>query len=186
MKISIFALLFLIFSLQVSAQTPTNLQRFESLTNDASKYIATNFFSGDRIPSVSLSLPGDYKVLYSAFLRNLTENGITVTPDNSTIITLKIAAVTYSSPFTKGFLGDYYTERTQVISGDMGTSETKFRFETVDTVKLAEVKDLENRGLPFTMSDIPKEPFWGSLTNVAIAAGATVLAVVLFFTVRSN
>ena len=101
-------------------------------------------------------------------------------------IYLKTAAVTYSSPFTQSFLGDYYTERTAVISGDMGSSESKFRFESIDTVRLSEVKDLENKGLPFTMSDIPREPFWGSLTNVVIAAGATVLAVILFFTVRTN
>jgi hypothetical protein len=73
-----------------------------------------------------------------------------------------------------------------LISGDMGTSETKFRFETTDTVKLSDVDFLENKGLPFTMSQIPGEPFWGSLTSVAIAAGATLLAVILFFTVRTN
>ncbi|MBK8661578.1 MAG: hypothetical protein IPN18_07105 [Ignavibacteriales bacterium] len=67
----------------------------------------------------------------------------------------------------------------------MGTSETKFRFETTDTVKLSDVDFLENKGLPFTMSD-SGEPFWGSLTSVAIAAGATLLAVILFFTVRTN
>ena len=106
------------------------------MTGDASRFIAQNFFQGDRIPSVSLFLPGDYKVLNSAFKRNLTDNGVTVADENTAAtITLKVAAVTYGSPFTQNFLGDYYTGRTFVISGDMGTSETKFRFETTDTVK---------------------------------------------------
>ena len=179
--------IFIVFGLQVSGQSPSNLQVFESMTGDASRFIAQNFFQGDRIPSVSLFLPGDYKVLNSAFKRNLTDNGVTVSDENTTAtITLKVAAVTYSSPFTQNFLGDYYTGRTFIISGDMGTSETKFRFETTDTVKLSDVDFLENKGLPFTMSQIPGEPFWGSLTSVAIAAGATLLAVILFFTVRTN
>jgi len=187
MKKSIFVVFSLLFVTQINGQTPVNLHLFESLTGVASTFISTNFFQGDRIPSVSLELPGDYKVLSAAFRKNLTDNGITLVSENAAaVITLKNAAVTYSAPFTKNFLGDYFTERTAFISGDMGSSETKFRFEAVDTVKLSDVKELENRGLPFTMSDIPKEPFWGSITNIAIAAGATVLAVVLFFTVRTN
>lgn len=187
MKKYFFSIITVLFVTQISGQSPTNLHIFEALTGDASKFIATSFFKGDRIPAVSLELPGDYKVLSAAFRKNLSDNGITVTSENpAATITLKNAAVTYSSPFTQSFLGDYYTERTGILSGDMGSSETKFRFEIVDTVKLSDVKELENRGLPFTMSDIPKEPFWGSLTNIAIAASATVLAVVLFFTVRTN
>ncbi len=179
-------LLFIAFScFKVSGQAPTNLRVYESLTAEASKFIASNFFSGDRIPTVRPELLGDYKVLYPAFSKNLTDNGLTLS-DEGAAIYLKTAAVTYSSPFTKSFLGDYHIERTAVISGDMGSSETRFRFESIDTVKLSELPDLENKGFPFTMSDIPKEPFWGSLTNVAIAAGATVLAVILFFTVRTN
>jgi uncharacterized protein (DUF1919 family) len=74
------------------------------MTGDASRFIAQNFFQGDRIPSVSLFLPGDYKVLNSAFKRNLTDNGVTVSDENTTAtITLKVAAVTYSSPFHTKF-----------------------------------------------------------------------------------
>lgn len=187
MKKSIFAVVLLFLVTQISGQTPTNLHVFEGLTGVASTFISANYFPGDRIPSASLELPGDYKVLSASFRKNLTDNGIMLVSGNAAaVITLKNAAVTYSPPFTKNFLGDYFTERTAFISGDMGSSETKFRFETVDTIKLSEVKELENRGLPFTMSDIPKEPFWGSFTNIAIAAGATVLAVILFFTVRTN
>lgn len=187
MKNTFLAAILLFSFIEVSGQSPTNLRVYEDLTKDVSKFISTNFFTGDRIPAVRLELPGDYKVLYPAFSNNLTDNGLTPVNDGSGVpVYLKNAAVTYSSPFTRSFLGDYYTERTAVISGDLGTSDTKFRFENIDTVKLSEVKDLENKGLPFTMSDIPKEPFWGSLTNVAIAAGATVLAVILFFTVRTN
>lgn len=183
---SIAILFFVLVSfLEVSGQSPTNLRVYESLTAEAAKFISSSFFTGDRIPNVKPELQGDYKVLYPAFSKNLTDNGLTVSDEGAPIY-LKNAAVTYSSPFTQSFLGDYYTERTAVISGDLGSSETKFRFESIDTVKLSEVSDLENKGFPFTMSDIPKEPFWGSLTNVVIAAGATVLAVILFFTVRTN
>ncbi len=179
-------LFFIIFSyFTVSGQAPTNLRVYEGLTAEAAKFISSNFFSGDRIPTVKPELQGDYKVLYPAFSKNLTDNGLTLS-DEGAAIYLKTAAVTYSSPFTKSFLGDYHIERTAVISGDMGSSDTRFRFESIDTVRLSEVPDLENKGFPFTMSVIPKEPFWGSLTNVAIAAGATVLAVILFFTVRTN
>lgn len=187
MKSKVVLAILLISFFKVSGQTPTNLRVFEGLTADASKFISSKFFTGDRIPAVKLELPGDYKVLYPSFSNNLTESGLTLTSDGTgAAIYLKNAAVTYSNPFTQSFLGDYYTERTAIISGDMGSSGTAFRFEKIDTVRLSDVRDLENKGLPFTMSDIPKEPFWGSLTNVAIAAGATVLAVILFFTVRTN
>jgi hypothetical protein len=120
------------------------------------------FFRGIASLPSPFSSPVIIKSLIRHFKRNLTDNGVTVADENTAAtITLKVAAVTYSSPFTQNFLGDYYTGRTFVISGDMGTSETKFRFETTDTVKLSDVDFLENKGLPFTMSQIPGEPFLG-------------------------
>ncbi|GAB1442407.1 hypothetical protein MASR2M39_12420 [Ignavibacteriales bacterium] len=65
MKKLFFFVIFIVFGLQVSGQSLSNLQVFESMTGDASRFIAQNFFQGDRIPSVSLFLPGDYKVLNS-------------------------------------------------------------------------------------------------------------------------
>ncbi|MBW7873711.1 MAG: hypothetical protein H3C46_09790 [Ignavibacteria bacterium] len=206
------------------SRTLSNLEVFESLTAEVAGFASDYLKENNLGKNIALELYGDYKVLHPALVNNLIEKGLSVNGSGSAVkILVKNAAVSYGSPFTKSFLGDYYSERTAELSGEIlvfnpenaspentssdGTSPgsvspdhtapentspestlnaKSFRFEVADTVKLSDISQLENRGLPFTSSEIPKEPFWGSITNIAIAAGSTILAVVLFFTVRTN
>jgi hypothetical protein len=64
--------------------------------------------------------------------------------------------------------------------------KTKFEFSAVDTVKVEDVKLLENESFPFTQSNIPAEPFMSGIAEPLIAITAAAAIIILFFSIRSK
>jgi len=62
----------------------------------------------------------------------------------------------------------------------------KFEFTKIDTVKVEDINSLENPAFPFTQASVPPEPFLSGIAEPIIAIGTAALAVVLFFTIRSE
>ncbi len=56
----------------------------------------------------------------------------------------------------------------------------------MDTVKVDDIKFLENESFPFTKGTTPSEPFLSGFAEPLIAIGTAAAVIVIFFTVRSE
>lgn len=106
---------------------------------------------------------------------------------------LDLAEVVYEEIIKEGFLEDFNVARRVNLNGSFRLTKAnsvlisnEFNLTETDTVKYSSVKSLETPNLVFTTSEIPDEPFWSSLLEPAIAIGTIIVAILLFFTVRSN
>ena len=93
--------------------------------------------------------------------------------------------------FKDGWFGSHYVQRFETIYGNylQSSSESmkkEFKITQLDTVKVEEIKNLENESFPFTKGTIPSEPFLSGFAEPIIAIGTAAAAVVLFFTIRSK
>ncbi|MFH1195193.1 MAG: hypothetical protein V1720_05745 [bacterium] len=148
--------------------------------------------------SLKITTPGDYGILKSKIISafsgknfkiNTTENAT----ENSIEYTLEEVKVSYIDMFREGFLGSFQVERETritgsfiIISSNIVEKTDNFNLSAKDTVYVDEISDLENPALPFTHSDLPEEPFMSGLLEPVVAVGSAVVAIVLFFTVRSK
>ena len=104
---------------------------------------------------------------------------------------IKDASVNYGDIYRDGFLGDYYVPRLIQVSGNFNMAGKtivthEFNYTNKDTVKVDNVKNLENPAYPFTQGKLPSEPFFSGIIEPVIAVGTAALAVILFFTIRSK
>jgi hypothetical protein len=56
----------------------------------------------------------------------------------------------------------------------------------IDTIKVDDIKNLENISFKFTTGSLPPEPFFSGLFEPVFALGTAAAAVILFFTIRSK
>ena len=67
-----------------------------------------------------------------------------------------------------------------------GSGKKDFSYSSNDTVKVDDIKNLENVSFKFTNGTLPPEPFFTGLFEPVVALGTAAAAVILFFTVRSK
>ncbi len=179
-------------------QTKTNLELFYSLidsaVNSASKQIPAN----DKNIKLNFNLGSIYSIFENRVISDFSKDGKKIVPIDSSKgndLTLNFACenavVIYGKMFRDGLFGSFHVPRTVSISGSyiFPFSDAKlhnFNFLINDTVRVDQIKTIENNSYPFTKGQIPAEPFLPSLIEPVIAIGATALAVILFFTVRSK
>lgn len=194
----IFLLIGLVPSILLHAQTKSNLQIFYDLADSAAGMVLKQIPPQENECKLNLNLGSSYLVLRDKILNRFIEGGKKViqgiTPDSSTAvvdITIDKTDVTYGEMYRKGIFGNFYVPRIVKLSGNFlvllsGTAMHDFNFSYSDSIKVDDVKSLENTSYPFTMGQLPPEPFFASLFEPVIAVGATALAVILFFTIRSK
>ncbi len=191
-------ILILITFASINAQSKDNLSIFFNLADSASnniinilpvncKEVKINFEQGSDFGVFTNQILNNFKLKnINIFLGNIDSANIPVI--NLTIINAKVS---YGSLFREGILGDYFSERTLVLSGNYsilnnGTFVKGFNYSYSDTLNYNQIKQFENISYPFTKGEIPAEPFFASLYEPVVAVGASALAIILFFTIRSK
>ena len=180
------------------SQTKTNLQIFYNLADSAANYVLKQIPSRENSCKVNLNLGSNYSVLGNKILSRFIAGGKKVNPnsidDSSSIVvdfTIDKTEVKYEDMYRKGLFGDFYVPRMIKLSGNFlvlpsGSKMHDFNYTYSDSVKVDDVRSLENTSYTFTQGQLPPEPFFSSLFEPVIAVGATALAVILFFTIRSK
>ncbi len=197
---SIFLLLFF-FSGNVylsECQSKDNLSIFYNLIDSASTDVIRNLPAGSKFIKLDLTLGTAYSVFTNKVIEDFKNKRITISNNdlhdsssNAVNITIEKADVSYKDMFRKNLLGSFYVPRYFNLSGSYSiigksTLVKKIQYVYIDTVSYDQLKNLQNISYPFTESEIPAEPFISSFWEPVVAVGATALAVILFFTIRSK
>ena len=190
--------LFLIslFQISVYSQTISNLDRFYALIDSASSLLIKDLGDAKKV-NLELNFGIDYSVFANQVRGKLLRNGVQLVGDNSedqnfvrVNFVVDNSFVGYSEPEKDGIFGDFFTERTINLSGNYfisNKSQVKdFKLTAVDTINVEDVEYVENRSYPFTLGDLPPEPFFSSLLEPIVAIGAAATVIILFFSVRSQ
>jgi hypothetical protein len=140
-----------------------------------------------------------YSVFQNSIVNNFQKLGRKIITGNDAqskpeIINYAItnASVKYDDDmFRDGFLGEFKIQRKIKFEGNYSVAGNSvkadtFNFTNIDTVAVDKVSTLENIAFPFTLGELPPEPFFPSLLEPIVAIGSAAVAVILFFTVRSK
>ena len=188
----------LFFVVNLYPQSPTNLEQFNSLTDSLTAKIIDKL-PGDQDKILLTQNLGEQYSLFSnhiktVFIKNGKEvldfplEGLNIPHVN---IVIESAGVEYTEMFRDGWFGAHYVKRHCVLYGNYLQSfstegKREFEFSIVDTVKVEDIKDLQNDSFPFTKGKIPPEPFLSGIAEPLIAIGVAAAVVILFFSVRSE
>ncbi|PIP76928.1 MAG: hypothetical protein COZ80_06820 [Ignavibacteria bacterium CG_4_8_14_3_um_filter_37_9] len=191
MKRGSFLLLFLFLSLSARGQTKTNLELFFQLADSAASGLAQNLINGKNV-QIDFVLGKDYQVFQNTLLAHFQDKDI---KDRAGKVSVRFAVtdvrIDYGEPERKSLFGPFIVKRTLHFSGNYSiisaTSEVKdFSYSLNNEFPYEGIPSVENSSFPFTQGKIPKEPFFSSLLEPAIALGSAAAAVYIFFTARSK
>ncbi len=184
-------------SVPIFCQVHDNLEIFYSLIDSSAVNIIKNLPSSSKNLSLNLNL-GEAYSLFQNYLESIFyKYGYNVDSKNSIHNEITIdyvldkAEVNYGDIFRDGLFGSYLLPRKIEISGNYSIKNNsfiykEFHYNYLDTVKVDNVKTLENNSYPFTQGNVPAEPFFSSLFEPLVAIGTAAIAVFLFFTIRSK
>jgi hypothetical protein len=174
-------------------QNKTNLEIFYSLTDSS---VAQFVFFSKPPAKIKVEMNnGDvYSIFNNQLLGNLKAKGIDpVFEKNDSIpvfsYTIEKPLTQYTHIFRDGFLGPFLVNREISLKGNYfysGSGKKEFSFIYTDTVKVDDIKNLENISFKFTNGTLPPEPFFTGIFEPVVALGTAAAAVILFFTVRSR
>lgn len=180
------------------SQVLTNLDIFYSLTDSLVNTINSEIPKSEKQISLTLNLGDQYSLFANSIKDKFIKSGKEIVEKSDTKITipnvdivLEGAGVEYGEMFRTGFFGSHYIQRYSTIFGNYlqtfsGKGMQKFEITKIDTVKVEDISSLENPTFPFTQASVPPEPFLSGVAEPIIAIGTAALAVVLFFTIRSE
>ncbi len=188
----------LFFVINIYCQSPTNLEQFYSLTDSLAEQIINELPDEQDTIDLVQNLGEQYSLfsnhIKTAFIR-LGKEVLESPPEELNIqhvnIVIEGASVEYGEMFRDGWFGAHYVQRYCALSGNYLQSfsaegKKEFEFSIVDTVKVEEIKYLQNESFPFTTGKIPPEPFLSAIAEPLIAIGTAAAVVILFFSVRSK
>jgi len=179
-------------------QTKTNLQVLYSLNDLLVNQIVENIPQKNDKIILTLNLGESYSIFSNHIKNDFIKNGkeiFTIPQEELKLpeinIVLEEAGVQYGEVDRDGWFGDYYVPRTLLIKGHyLNTASNnglqQYFITAIDTVKVEELKSLENNSFPFTKGNIPAEPFLSSVWEPIIAIGVAAAAILLLFSVRSK
>jgi len=179
-------------------QTKTNLQVLYSLNDSLVNQIVENIPQKNDKIILTLNLGESYSIFSNHIKNDFIKNGkeiFTIPQEELKLpeinIVLEEAGVQYGEVDRDGWFGDYYVPRTLLIKGHyLNTASNnglqQYFITAIDTVKVEELKSLENNSFPFTKGNIPAEPFLSSVWEPIIAIGVAAAAILLLFSVRSK
>lgn len=193
---------FLLFIISIDcnlySQSKTNLDVFYSLTDSLVDKINSEIPENYKQLSLTLNLGEQYSLFANEIKDRFIKSGKEIVPksvgkeDTPNIdILIEGAGVEYGEMFRTGFFGTHYIQRYSTIFGNYlqtfsNKGMQKFEITKVDTIKVEDISSLENPAFPFTKASVPPEPFLSGVAEPIIAIGTAALAVVLFFTIRSE
>ena len=174
-------------------QTKTNLDIFYSLA-DSSIEQFVSFSKPQTKIRVVLNNGEAYSILNNRIFSSLNIRGIQIVNDKKDTVPLfsysiEKAQTQYTQIFRDGFLGTYLVTREIKFKGNYfysGLDKKEFSLNYMDSVKVDDIKNLENISFAFTCGTLPPEPFFTGLFEPVVALGTAAAAIVLFFTVRSK
>ncbi len=195
-----FLLLIIILSntVEIKSQTKTNLDVFYSLTDSLVDQITYEVPITEKKILLTLNLGQSYSLFSSSIKDKFIKNGKEIfeqLQDKLNLphvdIVMEGAGVEYGEMFRDGWFGTHYIQRYSTIFGNYfqtfsESGKKEFEITRVDTVKVEDLKYLENESFPFTKGNIPPEPFLSGFAEPLIAIGVAAAVVVIFFTVRSE
>lgn len=188
----------IIVSSNLFCQTKTNLEVFYSLTDSLVDRIVKEIPDKENQISLTLNLGQSYPIFSNNIKDRFREKGKEILEqptDEINVphidIVLEYAAVEYGEMYKDGWFGAHYVPRQSAISGNylqsfLTEGKNDFEISVTDTVKVEDIKYLENESFSFTKGTIPAEPFISGLAEPLIAIGTAAAVVVLFFTIRSE
>ena len=175
------------------SQSKTNLEVFYSLVDLS---VAQFIYSSNPPAKIKVEMNnGDvYSIFNNRILGNLKSKGIV--PANDMRDSLLLFSYTVEKPLTQyteifrdGLFGSFFVQREISLKGNYfysGSGKKEFYFSYSDSVKVDDIKNLENISFKFTNAALPPEPFFTGLFEPVVALGTAAAAVILFFTVRSR
>lgn len=188
----------LFYSVLITAQTKTNLEKFYSLTDSLAKKIITEIPDTNDQLILELHPGNDYSIFNNNIRQVFINSGKKIYQGNSmelnfpvVDIVLDTAEVEYGEVFKDGWFGTHYLIRTVKIGGNYFLTNSQkgkqeFSISSVDTIRVDEIVELENPSFSFTKAERPPEPFVSGIFEPVLAIGTAAAMVVLFFTVRSK
>lgn len=191
-------ILFFLISPEIESQTKTNLDIFYSLTDSLVDQINSEIPASEKKILLTLNLGQSYSLFSNSIKERFRKNGkelLEQPPDELNIpqvdIVLEGAGVEYGDLFRDGWFGTHYIQRYSTIYGNYlqtfsEVGKKDFEITKLDTVRVEDLKQLENESFPFTKGIIPSEPFLSGFAEPLIAIGTAAAVIVLFFTVRSE
>lgn len=190
--------IFLISSAEVESQSKTNLDVFYSLTDSLVDQINFEIPTSEKKILLTLNLGQSYSLFSNSIKERFNQSGKEILeqpPLDLNVpqvnIVMEGAGVEYGEMFRDGWFGTHYIERYSTIFGNYlqtfsESGKREFEITRIDTVKVDDLKFLENDSFPFTKGTIPPEPFISGFAEPLIAIGITAAVIVIFFTVRSE
>ncbi|MGB5289687.1 MAG: hypothetical protein WBN42_14455 [Ignavibacteriaceae bacterium] len=197
-KVFFLPIAFTLLSFECNCQTKTNLEIFYSLTDSLVDQINLEIPSNEKKILLTLNLGQSYSLFSNGITERFRQSGKEILdkpPDDLNIphvdIVMEGAGVEYGEMFKDGWFGSHYVQRYSSIIGNYlqtfsEDGKREFEFTRLDTIKVEDIKNLENDSFPFTKGTIPAEPFISGLAEPLIAIGTAAVVVVLFFTIRSK
>ena len=188
----------LLFVASLYPQSLTNLEQFYSLTDSLTKQIIIELPDDQDKILLTQNLGEQYSLfsnhIKTAFIK-FGKEVLESPPEELSIphvnIVIEGAGVEYGEMFRDGWFGAHYVQRYCALYGNYlhsfsAEGKKDFEFSIVDTVKVEEIKYLQNESFPFTTGKIPPEPFLSAIAEPLIAIGTAAAVVILFFSVRSK
>ncbi|MBZ0200972.1 MAG: hypothetical protein K8H86_13965 [Ignavibacteriaceae bacterium] len=180
-----------LFGSTAFSQSKTNIEVYYSLVDSAAGLIAKRL-PAEQNKIVVISNKNDYSIFTNRI--KSTFNKLGVAPDSGVNTELTISfdrtTVQYSDMHRESFFGSMWVKRKVEFGGNFSFNNKiapgEFLFSAIDSVKVDDIKKIENPVYPFTVSEVPPEPFFSSLLEPAAAIGTAAVAIYLFFSVRSK
>jgi len=197
----IFCLLILLILLntpEIESQTKTNLDVFYSLTDSLVDQINYEIPSSEKKILLTLNLGQSYSLFSNSIKERFKQSGKEILdqpPDELKIphvdIVMEGAGIEYGEMFRDGWFGTHYIQRYSTIFGNYlqtfsESGKREFEITWMDTVKVDDIKFIENESFSFTKGTPPSEPFLSGFAEPLIAIGTAAAVIVIFFTVRSE
>jgi hypothetical protein len=191
-------ILFLQKPVTLNAQSLTNLEILYSLTDSLVNKIADEIPHDQNKILLKLNLGTAYSLFENNIRTGFIKKGIEIQvhAENENIIPsvniiLEKAGIEYGEMWRKGWFGAHYLPRRAMISGNylqsFSDNEIRtFEITALDTIKVDDIKMLENESFPFTQDEIPSEPFFFGVAEPVLAIAAAAAIVILFFSIRSK
>ncbi|MFC2139485.1 hypothetical protein ACFLR4_02375 [Bacteroidota bacterium] len=193
------ALIFIfVFSGITFSQSRKNAEILTDLVDESLTFISQGWSSQNPEVYINYTSQNNFRFFKDRVAAELMNAGTKLITDKDSAelilnYTIYSVNIDYNETFRDGLFSDYLVEREAGLNcsfslekNDEVIDAANLVFSNVDTVKYAEIKDLENVLLPFTQAEIPPEPFFSSLLEPVIAIATAVVTLFLFFTVRSK
>lgn len=187
----------LILNFNLNAQAQNNLDLINALIkNSVGK--ADLLISGKRAINLSVTTAQSLEILKPSVLQAFNKFGYLLKTSEaesgiSINFNLVSANVQYRNSYSDGFFGDIAIERHISVDGSIIITEqntiikpVEFSETMMDTIKLDEIANLENRSIPFTQGQITAQPILSTFWEPIVVVGTLIVTVILLFTVRSK